>query len=324
VASMNATGFEVQNDPKVYCTMLPGKWLLKHSVPSWRSEDPIKGFQRIVREKRAREIAVAVIDQARTFPNAIVLATDATSFPLRDNELTIPSTARFLVVDGQHRLWAQRFGVVEANYVCMLHMGLSEQQMARLFLEINDTQKRVPSSLRWDLVRLVRPDDDPYLIAAADLVYELATDPDSPLYQRIDLTGEVAGISLKQGSLAPELKTLVSTKAAGLRDLSFEQHFEFLKKVFGAIRALDSARWKDGTSPFYSARVLRASLRLLPDVLLSLRLSPQLVTLAQLRTKLSEIDLASIDPEEIRAVQGAAGVKAIETTLRDQLGLKKK
>src|SRR6058998_1980183 len=209
-------GLELQSAPQIYFTALPGHWLLNHSTPRWRIKDPKKGFQRVVKEERAREIAIAVLDQRRTFPNAIVLATDYKTFGNTDGNIEIPSDILFLVVDGQHRLWAQKFAAYEAKYACVVHMGLTEVDMARLFLEINDNQKRVPSSLRWDLVRLVRPDDDPHAIAATELVWQLANERPSPLYQRVDLTGEQKEISLKQGSLAPEIKTLVSMKPPGL------------------------------------------------------------------------------------------------------------
>ena len=171
--SITAPGFLLQATPQIYVAALNGSWLLNHTTPSWRSDDPIAGFQRIVRGRRAREIAIAVLDQQRSFPNSIVLATDRESFPFQDSTIQIPCDAEFLVVDGQHRLWAQRYSEYDALYSCVIHMGLTEIAMANLFLEINDTQKRVPSSLRWDLVRLVRPDDDPATIGAADIVYLL-------------------------------------------------------------------------------------------------------------------------------------------------------
>ncbi|MFC1914805.1 DGQHR domain-containing protein, partial [Chloroflexota bacterium] len=182
-------GFQLQDTPRIYVAAILGGWLLDHATPSWRIENPIEGFQRVVREGRARDIALAVLDQHRTFPNSIVLATDGESFPLHGSDLSLPVNTRFLVVDGQHRLWAQHFSDYDALYSCVIHTGLSEVEMARLFLEINDTQKRVPSSLRWDLVRLVRPADDPESIGAVEMVFMLATDEESPLYQRIDLTG---------------------------------------------------------------------------------------------------------------------------------------
>ena len=118
----------------------------------------------------------------------------------------------------------------------------TEKEMAELFLEINDNQRRVPSSLRWDLVRLVRPAGDEAAVTASELVYELATRPDSPFYIAIDLTGEQKDVSIKQGSLAPEIKGLVS-KAKKKHNPTFEEYIALLIRFFSAIRSLDTQGW---------------------------------------------------------------------------------
>ena len=86
------------------------------------------------------------------FPNAITLATDLKDFKSSDQGIVLPKKVKFLVVDGQHRLWAQTFSEVDGQYACIIHLRKTEKEMAELFLEINDNQRRVPSSLRWDLV----------------------------------------------------------------------------------------------------------------------------------------------------------------------------
>jgi DGQHR domain-containing protein len=292
---------------------------LKHSTPSWRIEDPERGFQRIVREDRARQIALTVLAQRRTFPNAIVLATNAPSFRHPDGHLRIPGTTKFLVVDGQHRLWAQKFATFEATYACVVHMGLDEVKMAELFLEINDNQKRVPASLRWDLVRLVRPDDDPFAVAASEMVYDLAMNDESPLYQRIDLTGEQPEISLKQGSVAPELRNLISAKKGPFARLGFDKQYEVLLRYLAAVRALDSDGWKSGDSPFYKARVLRVLLRLLPIVVDEIDRSIDSIPVSAYKKVLERIDKGSLAPEAIRAVQGSAGMNEIFEQIKTQV-----
>jgi DGQHR domain-containing protein len=313
-------GFLLQAEPLVYVGAIPGKWLLEHTTPSWRIEDPKKGFQRVVREERAREIALSVLDQKRTFPNAIVLATDQPQFELSVGTLRIASTAKLLVVDGQHRLWAQTYSSYEAVYTCIIHMNLSEVEMARLFLEINDNQKRVPSSLRWDLVRLVRPDDDPAAIGAAELVYLLATDEGSPLYQRIDLTGEQPAIQLKQGSIAPELKPLL-TQRSPLGPLSFDEQYQLIMQYLIAVREVDRDRWRKPNPPLLRARVLRAILRLVPEMLRKIDRGSDMtrLTYRDFLPYLMRIDGASLEPDKIRAVQGSAGMKAIYDQIRKQV-----
>ena len=315
---ITVSAFQLQDSPRIYVSAISGIWLLKHTTPSWRINDPEQGFQRIVQEKRAREIALAVLDQQRTFPNAIILATDTPQFEIQNQKMVIPSNAKFLVVDGQHRLWAQKFSNFDASYACLIHLGLSEVEMARLFLEINDNQKRVPSSLRWDLVRLVRPEDDPFAVAATETVYLLASDEQSPLFQRIDLTGEQSEIQLKQGSVAPELKPLF-TKRSPLFGLSFNQQYQIIVQYLIAIREIDRHDWTTGESPFYRARVLRVFLRLLPELLRAIKKEPIAVMYDSFLPFLKKIDKSSLDPDVIRAAQGTAGMKEIYNQVRNQI-----
>ena len=317
-ATISAQGFQLQEAPRIYVAAIRGRWLLERTTPSWRIENPVQGFQRVVRQTRAREIAFAVLDQGRTFPNSIVLATDIGEFCLRDGSLSVPFNARFLVVDGQHRLWAQSFSNCDALYSCVIHMGLSEVEMARLFLEINDNQKRVPSSLRWDLVRLVRPDDDPEAIGAAEMVYLLATGDESPLYQRVDLTGEQPEIRLKQGSIAPALRLLL-TRRSPIHHLSFEQQYQVIMQYLTAVKEFDRDGWITGNSVFYGARVLRALLRLLTDLVVHIGGDPTDLTYELFLAYLKKIDASSLSWHALRAAQGEAGVRAIYRQMYDQV-----
>jgi len=316
--NISVPGFKFQETPTIYVSSISGRWLLERTTPSWRIDDPQRGFQRIVREKRAREIALAVLDQRRTFPNAIVLATDKHEFTTNGGRIQIPLNIKLLVVDGQHRLWAQKFSDFDAEFSCVIHMGLSEVEMARLFVEINDNQKRVPSSLRWDLVRLVRPEDDPLGIAASEMVYLFATDVESPLFQRIDLTGEQSEIQLKQGSLAPDIKRLLS-KRSPIHDLSFDEQYVLVTQYFIAIRELDRDRWGTSDSPFYRARVLRALIRIFADIVRVIDRAPAELTYRDFMPFLNKIDGRSLDLDVIRAAQGNAGIKAIYDQIRQQV-----
>jgi DNA sulfur modification protein DndB len=277
----------------------------------------------MVREDRAREIALAVLDQHRSFPNAIVLATDRGSFDVDGCYVRIPSKVKFLVVDGQHRLWAQKYSNFDAQYACTIHAGLNEVEMARLFLEINDNQRRVPSSLRWDLVRLVRPDDNPQAIGAAEIIYQLANDTQSPLYQRIDLTGEQSEIQLKQASLAPELSTLLSKKSP-LAPLTFDQQYDLIIQYLIAVKSLDPDRWGKSDYPIYKARVLRSLLRLIPHVAADIKKPIVALTHKDFMPILAKIDRDSLDSVSIRAIQGNAGIKAIFDLLIKQISKRSK
>jgi DGQHR domain-containing protein len=293
----NVKAFLLQASPPVYVAIFSGRWLLKHTTPSWRLKKPMKGFQRIVREDRARQIARTVLDQGRTFPNAITLATNLKAVAQDGDEISIPKKIKFLVVDGQHRLWAQRFSKRDCQYVCIVHLNKTEKEMAELFLEINDNQRRVPSSLRWDLVRLVRPAGDEAAVTASELVYELATRQESPFYFAIDLTGEQKDVSIKQGSLAPEIKTLVS-RAKKKHDPTFEEYITLLIRFFSAIRSLDPQGWGDPASTYYKARVLRALVRLLVDIVMKAKALED-ITAELLLSELQKIDPATLSEDRL-------------------------
>jgi DGQHR domain-containing protein len=309
---------EYQSSPKIYLAKFPGRWLLAHCKASWRSKDPDRGFQRIVKEKRARSIAAEVLDKGRVFPNAIVLATDVDEFPSDESGLQISDDTTFLVVDGQHRLWAQKFSEEESTYSAIVHMGLTEVEMARLFLEINDKQKRVPASLRWDLYRLVYPDEEQSLRWTSEIVLYLASTKGTALYQKIDLTGEQSKNVLKQASIAPEIRDLISSSKFGLDKLDLETLEEVFERYLAAIRSINADAWNAGESPFYGARTLRAMLRLLGDVVSKEDSAPESLSTKDFAKYVEKINPKSLASDLIKAQQGAAGIKAIYETIRAQ------
>jgi DGQHR domain-containing protein len=311
-------GTILQDAPRIYLASIPGKWLLKNTTPSWRIKDPEKGFQRTVTERRAREIASAVLDQRRTFPNAIVLATDSDAISHSDVNIIVPDKIRFLIVDGQNRLWAQRYSKYEAAYGCVIHVGLSESQMAAIFVEINDNQKRVPSSLRWDLVRLVRPETDPGGVRASELIESLNTERESPLMQRIDMTGELAELSIKQGSLAPEVKKLVNKKG-GIGDEGYDVQLQVLMNLFAAVREKDPDGWRTGQGNLYRARVFRALLQLFPRMIKGSAKHCKDISARDLFKFIDRIALSKLSDDQVRSAHGNAGIAAIRKTIESHL-----
>jgi DGQHR domain-containing protein len=314
---LRVAAIRLQDAPPVYVTVIPGKWLLKHTTPSWRLEDPEKGFQRIVKKPRAEEIARTVLDKGRAFPNAITLATNAREFKQEVDKLVLPERTKFLVVDGQHRLWAQKFSNREGQYACIVHLNKTEQQMAELFLEINDNQRRVPSSLRWDLVRLVRPKGSEIEVMTSELVYDLSTRADSPFYVLIDLTGEKTETSVKQGSLAPEIRTLIS-KTRKRSGAGFDEYSALLIRFFSAVRSLNPTGWGDSKSTYYKTRVLRALVRVLADLAVDAQTFDRL-TAEFLLVSLKKINPDTLSEERVRTAQGAAGVAQLYQEMRSQV-----
>jgi DGQHR domain-containing protein len=338
--NVDVHAIRVSESPEVFVTVLDGKWLLKRTVASLRREDPEDGFNRIVNAKRAEEIAHTVIEEHHAFPNAIVLATKHKTFKYDPEtaKLQIPGKTTFLVVDGQHRLWAQKFAPDdEARYPCVIHLNRTPAQMAELFLEINDKQRRVPSSLRWDLYRLVRGDIDMNKVMTSDIIWELTTRRDSPFQAveaeyddvktdvKIDLTGEAktkgqedesAGTWIKQGSLAPEIKTMLD-RVRGKHGDDAGSYVDLLVNFFAALRSLDTKGWRFGTSLYLEARVLRAMIRVLTDEAAAVDNLEELTTDVLIQ-KFKAIDAAGVKAE-LRSVQGSAGVADLYGKLRKQV-----
>ena len=189
--------------------------------------------------------------------------------------------------------------------------------MAELFLEINDNQRRVPSSLRWDLVRLVRSQDQGTALTA-DVVYELATRTESPFYAvGIDLTGESKSMTIKQGSLAPEIRKIIR-RGRRLEDGNdLETWVSLFVRFFVAIRSVDS-QWGTSESAFFKARVLRALLRVLGDIV-DIKNSIAGLTALELREYVEKVDASSLSTEEVRRMQGSAGVNDLYRQMRQQI-----
>ena len=102
-----------------------------------------------------------------------------------------------------------------------------------------------------------------------------------------------------------------------LHRLSFEEQYEVFVAYFLALKEVDGERWGTGESSFYKARVVRALLRLLPDIVRSLgEASPGY---ADYIPFLEMIDPATLDTEAIRAAQGSAGIKAIYDQIHTQV-----
>ena len=173
------------------------------------------------------------------------------------------------------------------------------------------------SSLRWDLVRLVRPEGDEAAVTASEIVYALVEREDSPFHISIDLTGEQKDLSIKQGSLAPEIKTLV-TKARKIHNPTFDEYVSLLIRFFSAVRSLNPGGWGDPTSTYYKARVLRALIRVLTDLVLKAASLEELTALF-LREKLEKIDPSTLSEEKIRAAQGSAGVTDLYEAMKKQV-----
>jgi DGQHR domain-containing protein len=144
-----------QNGQTFYVALLPNEVLKQVCFVSRRDEDPVKGFQRTLNESRAKDIARYLDELKGIIPSALILsAQDNARFAIDSNKGEISfmtNSNSFMVLDGQHRL----FGLIKSanHYVVpvVIFNKLNTAKEVNLFIDINTTQRGVPTTLLLDI-----------------------------------------------------------------------------------------------------------------------------------------------------------------------------
>lgn len=216
-----------------YLAVLPAELLLQVAASDRMSahmnEDGsgyhLEGTQRVIQDKRLRDIADYINRMDAAFPNSIIVAanydlstgfdqgeleyieeeisglpiTDSRVWSVEDGEdgcltLTIPTPEKLAaVIDGQHRLFSFAYAQADAmrsmDMVCSIYLDLPKALQAQIFATINSTQKRVDRSLTYELFGYnVSEEDEEYWTPDKLAVFftrRLGTDSDSPLRGKI-------------------------------------------------------------------------------------------------------------------------------------------
>lgn len=163
-------------------------------------------YQRMLSKKRLQEVA-DFIDAGGKFPTNIVVNI-RNPRGIRYDQKEALSDASFgvlelpkkygscWVIDGQHRLYAYALAKdpKAATVSVLAFTGLSPQEQATLFVDINDKQKRVPKTLLVDLFSdLYASSNDPEErldAISSKVVKGLNSAPSSPIRGRIVVAGD--------------------------------------------------------------------------------------------------------------------------------------
>ncbi|HEY9446450.1 MAG TPA: DGQHR domain-containing protein [Burkholderiales bacterium] len=186
-----------------------GEEIAPQTVP--QNDEIAQFIARIERTDQAfqRQVSRAKVRQLKNFyemavsqppiPGTVLLFTAETlRFTANGNDavgnLQDPS-AKYLIIDGQHRLAALRFYLKEhpgdagtINVPCVIFDGRSEDFAAEMFVIINSTPTRINKSHLVDLYERVSW-AEPDRRFAARLVEDLYSEGDSPLRYRINRLG---------------------------------------------------------------------------------------------------------------------------------------
>ena len=147
-----------QNGKTFYVTILPNDVLKATCFVSRRDEDPEKGFQRTLNETRAKDIAKYLDELKGTIPSALILSAQDNSrfgYDAKKKEISFfTNPSSFMVLDGQHRL----FGLIKSTQKHLIPViifnNLNTADEVNLFIDINTTQKGVPTTLLLDIKNL--------------------------------------------------------------------------------------------------------------------------------------------------------------------------
>ena len=144
-----------QNDHTFYISVMKSSDLDEMCFVSRRKDDGDKGFQRLLSEKRAKEIAKYLDNNKGVIPSALIVSAQPCA------KLEYDKTARkivlereknsLLVLDGQHRLFGMKYAKKEYEIPVVVFSQLTTQEEIRQFIDINTTQKGVPTALILDI-----------------------------------------------------------------------------------------------------------------------------------------------------------------------------
>lgn len=188
--------YVIQGDHRFYTLTLPSDVLANCSFATSREEDPVAGFQRVLDEKRAQEIADYMDIGMGTIPTSIILsAQPKANLVIVGQGKTLEFTFdphSFLILDGQHRVFGFSKASTKLRIPVVVYNGLTKQQESRLFIDINTKQRPVSNELLLDIKRLADYEDNEDALLS-ELFDEFNTDPSSPLIGLLSPASKKAG-----------------------------------------------------------------------------------------------------------------------------------
>lgn len=279
-----------------YMCCLPARYLLNIVRVTPRTQN-IEGVQREMSQSRIKEIGSYCSDPDAVFPTPIVISIDkgaSVEIDEVNQEITLPDDVVVGdVIDGQHRLWGIQRSIFIDHFnlpvVFMFDMTIEEK--AYVFSTINSNQKKVNSSLIYDLFdvsTLRSPKRTVHYISR--LMNSL---DESPFCKRLKMLGKKEksqeNATLSQGTFAKSILMLISQNPdndARLikngedlpsdSNLCFRQYFiedrddvilKILLNCFNALKEVFMEEWENpNNNILWKTTGFRAVIYALPDL----------------------------------------------------------
>jgi DGQHR domain-containing protein len=251
-----------QGNHKFYTLTMPTDVLARCCFATSREEDPSAGFQRVLDERRAKEIADYMDLGFGTIPSSIVLSAQPDAeFTVIGRGKTIEFTFdpySFLIIDGQHRIYGFSKAKTKLRVPVVVYNGLTKQQESRLFIDINTKQRPVPSELLLDIKKLADAESDEEALLR-ELFDAFGEDSDSPLIGLMSSAAKSSG-KISRVTFNAAVRPVLSTFASASSSLIYPALNGYVKAIY---RGLVSMNAKDA---LINPTVFRAIFEIFPDV----------------------------------------------------------
>lgn len=257
-----STSIVTQGSHRFFTLTLPSDVLARCAFATNREEDPVAGFQRVLDERRAQEIADYMDLGFGTIPTSIVLsAQPEANFQVIGRGKTIEYSFlphSFLILDGQHRVFGFSKAKTKLRVPVVIYNGLTRQQESKLFIDINTKQRPVPNELLLDLKKLadIEGDEDALLRELFDAFSE---DNESPLIGLTSPASRAAG-KLSRVTFNAAVKPVLASFATASSSIIYPALRNYLKAFYRGLTTLDARE------SLVNPTVFRSIFEIFPDV----------------------------------------------------------
>lgn len=226
-----------QNKHRFYFATVPVDDLFPSCFVTRRDEDPIAGFQRSLNEGRAADIGRYLAAGSGSIPSNVVLsAQDSADFRYERKVKSIsfvPMPRAFLVLDGQHRLWGYQKCKTRHRVPVAIYEDLTRNEEAKLFIDINTTQRGVPAALLLDIKHLAQMESTKEQTLRS-MFDRLNKDSESPLAGLLSPSKSIAG----KISRVTFNRSLANILTGGVMiDMDSEGQYRLIKNYLNAFDA---------------------------------------------------------------------------------------
>lgn len=211
-----------QGKHQFYTMTMPSEILASCCFATSRDEDPITGFQRVLDEKRAGEIAEYMDLGFGTIPSSIVLSAQPDAdLKVVGGGKTVEFTFTphsFLIIDGQHRVFGFSKAKTTLRIPVVIYNNLTKQQESKLFIDINTKQRPVPNELLLDIKKLADFESDEEALLR-EVFDAFNTDASSPLIGLLSSAekakGKVSRVTFN-AAIKPTLKIFATPSSSAI------------------------------------------------------------------------------------------------------------